>query len=330
MTVPAAGSARRRLPARLIAGVGFVLGGGAVAFVVRTLVHEWPRVSQEIHRAEGGWLAIALGFAIAGMTSIGWGWRHVMRTLGVDAPIRWVIPWYYVGELGKYLPGGVWPVLGRGELARRGGVPRSRAYASVAMSLGVLYLSAMLVTAAFLPFALSGGGFSPYMLCLLALPVGVVLLHPRVLTRLVGVASRFAKRSIDLEIPMWKDSLLLVLRYVPTWLFIGTATWAIGRSITTDLSYPRVMFATVLSWTVGFLAVPVPSGAGIREAVLYAASGLSRSRSVFTAVTARLAFVLVDVAGAAICAPIVRRRRGGATVGPLPHSEVHAEPTRAP
>lgn len=326
MTGPDAGPTRRRIPARLIALAGLVLGGTAVAFVVRTLVHEWPRVSREIHRAEVGWLVVALGFAIAGMTSIGWVWRSVMRTLGVEAPMRRVIPWYYVGELGKYLPGGVWPVLGRGELARRGGVPRSRAYASVAMSLGILYLSAMLVTAAFLPFALSGGGFSPYMLCLLALPVGVALLHPRVLARLVGVASKMTKRSIDLEIPVWKDSLLLVLRYVPTWLFIGTATWAIGRSITPDLSYPRVMFATVLSWTVGFLAVPVPSGAGIREAVLYAASGLSRSRSVFTAVTARLIFVVVDVAGAAICAPIVRRQRGGATVGPLPHSELHAEP----
>ena len=323
---PPGPTAKQKRSARLLAVGGLVLGGGAVAFVVRTLVHEWPRVSREVEHAEVGWLLVALGFAIAGMTSIGWGWRYVMRTLGVEVPMRRVIPWYYVGELGKYLPGGVWPVLGRGELARRGGVPRSRAYASVALSLGILYLSAMFVTAAFLPFALSGGGFSPYMLCLLALPIGVGLLHPAVLTRLVGVVARLAKRPIDLDIPAWKDSLLLVLRYVPTWLFIGTATWAVGRSVTTDLSYPRVMFATVLSWTVGFLAVPVPSGAGIREAVLYAASGLSRSRSVFTAVTARLAFVVVDVVGAAICAPIVRRMRGGATVGPLPHPDGPAEP----
>ena len=63
-------------------------------------------------------------------------------------------------------------------------------------------------------------------------------------------------------------------------------------------------------------------GAGIREAVLYATSGLTKSQSVFTAVTARMAFVLVDVLGAAICAPLVRRRtRVGATVGPLPTAD---------
>ncbi len=310
---------------RLVTIVGLAMGLGAVGFVVRTLVKEWPRVSHEIHHAEAGWLVLGVACAIGGMTSIGWGWRGVMRVLGVDAPLRRVIPWYYVGELGKYLPGGVWPVLGRGELARRGGVPRTRAYASVAMSLGILYLSAMFVSAAFLPFALSGGGFSPWMLFLLALPVGVVILHHDVLARLVALLARLTKREINLEIPAWKDSLLLVLRYVPTWLLIGTATWAVGRAVTPDLEYPRVMFATVLSWTVGFLAIPVPSGAGIREAVLYAASGLTRSQSVFTAVTARIIFVVVDVGGAAICAPIVRRMRGGATVAPLAEGDTHPD-----
>lgn len=302
---------------RLVTIVGLVMGVGAVGFVGHTLVSQWPRVSHEIKTAEVGWLVLGFGCAAAAMTSIGWGWKGVMRVLNVDAPLRRVIPWYYVGELGKYLPGGVWPVLGRGELARRGGLPRSRAYASVAMSLGILYLSAMFVSAAFLPFAVAGNGFSPWMLCLLALPIGVVMLHHDVLAKLVALVAKVTKREVDLDIPPWRDSLLLVLRYVPTWLLIGTATWAVARSVTTDLSYPRVMFATVLSWTVGFLAVPVPSGAGIREAVLYAASGLTHAQSVFTAVTARLMFVVVDVGGAAICAPIVRRMRGGATVAPL-------------
>lgn len=319
--VAATGSARPARAARAMALAGLVLGGAAIGFVVRTLVHEWPRVSDDLSTADLRFLAVAAVCAALGMTSIGWAWRSVMRVLGVDAPLSRVIPWYYVGELGKYVPGGIWPVLGRGELARNGGVPRSRAYASVAMSLGVLYLAAMFVAAAFLPFGLSNGvGFSPWMLALLALPVGVVALHHEVLARVVGVVGRLTGREIDLEIPVWRDSLLLVARYVPTWLFIGTATWAVGRATTTDISYPRVMFATVLSWVVGFLAVPVPSGAGIREAVLYATSGLTKSQSVFTAVTARIIFVVVDVAGAAICTPLVRRRtRVGATVGPLPN-----------
>ena len=309
---------------KIVTAVGVGLGLLAVGFVLRTLVRNWSEVSEEIRNAETGWLALAVVLAIAGMTSIGWGWRHVLRLLGVEAPPVRVIAWYYVGELGKYLPGGVWPVLGRGELARHAGIPRSRAYASVALSLGMLYLAGMFVAAAFLPFAVAGTGFSPWMLTLLALPVGVAMLHHEVLGKLVGVVARLTKREIDVEIPRWSHSLVMVARYIPTWLFIGTATYAVARSLTPDVSYTRMMFATVLSWVVGFLAVPVPSGAGIRETVLFAASGLPKTLSVTTAVVARVIFIGVDVLGALLCAPIVRRRRGGAVIGPLPHDDVPA------
>lgn len=307
--------------------IGLALGGVAVGFVVRTLVTEWPRVEAEIRDAQVGWLVVALVVAAAAMASIGWAWGAVLGAMGVRVPTGRVVPWYFVGELGKYLPGGLWPVLGRGELARRGGVPRGRAYASVALSLVVLYLAAMFVAVAFLPFALSGGGFSPWMLTLLALPLGVVALHHRVLERMVGLVERVSGRALDIEVPRWGTSLGLVARYVPTWLLIGTATWAVARAVTADMSYPRVMFASVLSWIVGFLAVPVPAGAGIRETVLYAASGLPKGVAVFTAVAARLAFVLVDLFGALVSGPAARRARAGVTVGPRPgHSAAEAGP----
>lgn len=298
---------------RLVTIFGLVLGVVAVGFVVKRLAADWPQVSDELADADLRWLAAAGAFALAGMTSIGWGWRHVLRTLGAEVPLRRVVPWYYVGELGKYVPGGVWPVLGRGELARRGGVSKSRAFTSVALSLGMLYLAAMFTAAAFLPFAMAaGGGFSAWMLCLLALPVGVVLLHHDVLDKLLGLLSRAVKKEVDVEIPRWGDSLGLVGRYVPTWVFIGLATYSVARALSPDVGFARMMFATILSWVVGFLAVPVPSGAGIRETVLYAASGTSKDVAIATAVAARIIFVIVDVGGALLCAPFVRRSQRAA------------------
>ena len=312
---PSSGKGRRSVA--ISTGVGLLLGGLATYFVVRTLVDGWDEASEQIRDAELVWLAAGLVCAAAGMTAIGWGWRFVLRLLGVDAPLGRIVAWYYVGELGKYLPGGVWPVLGRGELARRGGVPRTRAYASVAMSLGVLYLAAMFVAAAFLPFAISSGGANPWMLFLLALPVGVGVLHHDVLGWLVGMVGRLTGRTIEVEIPPWRDSLMLVVRYVPTWLFIGVGTWAVARSLTPDASFARIMFASVLSWVAGFLAVPVPAGGGVREAVLVASSGLDGGLAAATAIVARVLFIAVDVVGAAISAPIAGRKRGGARVGPL-------------
>ncbi len=311
----AVGSGRPKGLARLVGLLGLVVGVAAVAFVVATLVQRWPEVSDELRHAEVGWLVAALVLAATGMTIIGWGWRHVLRVLGVDAPLGGVIAWYYVGEIGKYVPGGVWPVLGRGELARHHGVPRSRAYASVGLSLALLYLAAMFVAAAFLPFALAGSGFSPWMLCLLALPVGLGLLHPAVLGRVAALASRLLRRELVVDIPSWRQTLGLLARYVPAWLCIGVATWCVARAVDPGADFARVCFSAILSWIAGFLAVPVPGGAGIREAVLYASSGLSKDVAVTVAVTARLGFVLVDVVGALIGAPIAGRRRRGVRVG---------------
>jgi uncharacterized membrane protein YbhN (UPF0104 family) len=287
--------------------VGIVVGGVAAAFVVRALVQEWPRVSREVAHAHVGWLVLALVAASAAIVDVAWGWRYVLRTLGSEVAPRRVVPWFLVGEVAKYVPGGVWSVMGRGELANRGGVGRRRAYVSVALSLVTAYLAAMVVAAVFLPFA-ADGATSWYGLCLLVLPLGVIGLHPRVLSAVFALASRLLRRQLDLPVPTWRESLLLVARYIPAWLLVGTATWAVARSITADVSFPRVVFAAVLSWVVGFLAVPVPSGAGVREAVFLATSGLPRDRSVYVAVTARLVFVVVDVGGALFGLRAVRSR----------------------
>ncbi|MCB0978985.1 MAG: flippase-like domain-containing protein [Acidimicrobiales bacterium] len=307
----------RSLVALLSTPVGILLGGVATFYVARRLVHDWPDAKSALQDAELWWIAGGALLAAAGMTSMGAGWHAVLAMLGVRAPMGRVVAWYYVGELGKYLPGGVWPVLGRGELARRGGVPRGRSYASVGLSLALLYLAAMFVATGFLPFAVSGGGFNPWMLFLLALPVGVVALHHEVLGWGLGVLSRVTGKDLAFEIPLWGDSLRLVARYVPTWAFVGSATWAIARALDPGASFSKVMFATVLSWVAGFLAVPVPAGAGVREAVLAASSGLDGGVAAATAIIARVLFVLVDVLGAAVCAPAAGRRRGGASVGPI-------------
>lgn len=295
--------------------LGVLLGGAAAAFVVRALVREWPRVSREIANARPGWLVLALACAVAAIVDVAWGWRHVLRLLGADVPAPRVVPWFFVGEVAKYVPGGVWSVMGRAELAAGGGVGRKRAYASVALSLVTAYLAAMAVAVAFLPFA-AGGANSWYGWCLLALPIGVLGLHPRVIGAALNVVSRLVRRPLDVAVPRWRDSLLLVARYVPAWLLVGTATWAVARSITADVSFPRVVFASVLSWVVGFLAIPVPSGAGIREAVLYATSGLASDRSVYVAVAARLVFLVVDVGGALIGLRWVRAARSARTGPP--------------
>jgi hypothetical protein len=57
-----------------------------------------------------------------------------------------------------------------------------------------------------------------------------------------------------------------------------------------------------LSWVAGLAAVPVPAGAGIREATFVALAGLSVVAAT-VAMAGRLLFIVVDVLGALLAAP---------------------------
>jgi uncharacterized membrane protein YbhN (UPF0104 family) len=305
---------RRRRWLALPTLVGAVVGIACVTFVVMALTSQWSEVRDEVADASLGWLALGLLLAAGGMAWMAWCWRDVLDVLGHRPPRGRTVAWYFAGEIGKYVPGGVWTVVGRAELARRGGVPAGRSYSSVGLSLVALYLSDLVLAAVLVPLGLAGLSGdsqteSPVALALLLiLPLGLLALHPAMLERARGLLVRFTGRGADLPIPTWGATVGLVLRYLPAWVLIWLSTWCVARALLPDPSLLRVGIAATLSWAAGFVAVPVPAGAGVREAVFVAAAGMPAGVAATVAVASRLLFLLVDVGGAVVTAPLHRRR----------------------
>jgi hypothetical protein len=262
---------------------GAVLVVVAAGFCIRTGMRERERIGEALRDAEIVWLVAALRLAVAAMLVIARGWGSCLALLGERRPTSKVTGWWFVGELGKYVPGAVWPVVGRGELARRDGVRRTAAYHSVGLSLAAFYGAAIL-------------------------PVAVVVAHPRVQRLAAGGARRLSRGRVELDVIGWRPLTRLLLEYLPSWILIAAVTVAVTEGYGADGGW-QVAGATVLAWVCGFLALPVPAGAGVREAVFIATSGLDPGVAVTVAVTARLAFVVVDLLGAAVAAPAVGARR---------------------
>jgi uncharacterized membrane protein YbhN (UPF0104 family) len=287
---------KQRLATVVGAAVALVCGW----FVARRLVDDWPEARKAIESASLGWLVVAVALAASGMIAIAVGWVAVLERLGHPHARARVVRWYFAGEIGKYVPGGVWPVVGRAELARRGGLPRAAAYTSVGLSLGLLYLAAAVLACVLLPFGLDAGG--PVLLVLLLAPVGLGCLHPAVTRQAESLAARVRHRPVDVDVPAFGAAVGLVARYLPAWLLIGGATWAVARALDPDAPLARVLFATTVSWLAGFVAVPVPGGVGVREAVFVGLTGPLGGVATATAVLARVIFVAVDAVGAAVSA----------------------------
>ncbi len=295
--------------------LGAAIAALAIAFVVRSLGRDWDRISEAFADMAIAPAVLAVILAVAAMTTIGAMWSVVLTERGAPTSPGSAVRWYYVGELGKYIPGGIWPVLGRGELARRSGAPGGVAYASTIVSLLYLYGAAVLTVAGVAPW-LDG---LPAWVRIAVVVGGVVViaaLHPTVGAWVFARLAAVSGRPLDIPSPPWGRAVATVIAYVPAWLMIGAVSWALGVALGFDISPIALVGATVAAWLAGFLAIPVPGGAGVREAVFVLLCGLPRAEAAAIAVAARVVFVGVDLGGFAVSAPSLRGLRAAPKSAP--------------
>lgn len=312
---PAARSGgRKRLLLQLVKIIGLLAGALAVFFCVRVLVREWPTISRSLASADVGLLVLAFVVGAVGMWFLAVLWWRCLAVFGTRRGLVETSGWYFAGELGKYLPGGVWTVVGRGELARRRGVPRSVAYATTMFSLLLMCVGGAVVAGVAAAFFVFGEGrVGPELLLLVLVPLGVVGVHPAVLGRVLALGSRLTRGRLDLQAPSWPAMLSLIAVAVPTWVLIGLQSVLVAQALGFEQQPARVVFAAVAAWIIGFLAIPVPAGAGIREVVFVLASGLAQGPATAVAAVCRVFLILVDALGGVIGLAMQRRRAADRT-----------------
>lgn len=292
--------------------IGAVIGVVGAVFVVKVLIDNRAEVADAASNARPGPILLAVVLGALGMTGIGLAWRSALRILGTDLPVLSALRGYFVGQLGKYVPGGVWAIMGRGEWARSEGVPAALAYSSVLLSMGSAYLAAVVLVAVLIPLSglLTADGGAEYLLIFLLLPVGFAAIHPKVVNSVLRVVRRATGRELAMEVPTWAGSAGVVARQIPSWIMIGLANLSLAAAFGVSGDVVNVMSATAVAWVVGFLALPVPGGIGVREAVFVGlATSLPTGIAATVAVVARLVFIAVDAVGAGSTTLVLARRK---------------------
>lgn len=295
MSDQADGAPVRNRRASVVRIVGILIGVVAVALCVRTLVVEWPSVRGSVLNANLGLIGLAAVTGAAGLWFLALMWLYSMRIFSAHVGLGRATVWFFAGQLGKYLPGGIWPVVGQGELANRGGVARRIAYSTTLLSTGLMCVGGAAACVLLAPLAIAEGSTARTGLwILLLIPAGVLLVHPAVFGRALAAASKVTKGRLQLDAPSWGQMITLIAISVPTWLLLGASNTLVAASL--GFGRPaQVAFAAVVAWIVGVLAVPVPAGAGVRELVFVALSGLPAGDAIAVAAVARIMFISVDL-----------------------------------
>jgi hypothetical protein len=294
---------------RLVNLIGVAIGIAGLAFVVVRIVQDREEIADALSSADPVWLVAAVVSGLFAMALLGMNWLGVVRRGGSPAPWRRGLSWFFVGQLGKYVPGGIWPIVGQAELAHRDRTPRSLAYSSTAMSMVAMLFGATATAVIAGLVSPAGSRVVPILLGLGVLVGLLALAAPAVRRWLHRLADRLTRRELRLPEAAWFAA--LVARYVPAWvLFSGMNVFcvqALGGTLDASLVV-TLIYATCVSWIAGFVIIGLPGGLGVREAVFISlmTAPLGAGLAVSVAVISRVVSVAVDLLGAAISVPVSR------------------------
>jgi glycosyltransferase 2 family protein len=283
----------------------------AVAIIAWAVARQWSVVSESV--AQVGWMRVAIATALA-LLALAFNtlsWRTVMKSVGLDAPLREASGVFLVSQAGKYVPGAVWPVIAQSEFARAHGVSRARATVGSLVAMAVGVVMAGVVGAVALAAFSSGSVLTYWWAILLALALAVTLV-PAVLTRLLTLALKVLRR--EGEVPRIGGKALAVSAgwSALNWAALGAQAWILLRALGgSDATYGLATGAFALAWLVGFLAVFAPAGAFFREAALVFLLGaaVTQPQALALALLSRFAMTLADAIGLGLGGFARRSRR---------------------
>jgi uncharacterized membrane protein YbhN (UPF0104 family) len=257
---------------------------GVVAFFVhKSILAGWNGLSEEIRqgrwsldRVRWEWLAAAGVLYALGQLPNGLFWRQILTSLGARVPLGATLRAFYIGHLGKYVPGKAMVVVMRTSLL----VPHGARPAIAAVSVFYETLT-MMAVGALISAAIIGVRFRDHVDWLLASAAMVVVTGlPVVPPIFMRVVRRLRVGRMDEAEASGEIGRLTPSSLVAGWLLV-TVGWILsGASIAATLraagfagDAPPVdqlvvcTAAAALSVVVGFLSF-LPGGIFVREAVI--------------------------------------------------------------
>jgi glycosyltransferase 2 family protein len=259
----------KRMPLRLPGGLRPWVGGACVLLLGLALVtHGREVLALAPDRRGWGLLLLGLGFTSVAQWSNALAWWGVLGWLGCAEPMADVLPLYVRTTPIKYLPGGVWHLLGRLRWLQARGRPGRQALAAVVLDPLLMAVAAL----ALVPFGGLQGGLG------LVSPMALLLLRPRwlqpVLQRLIAGKRRLlqdpACEGALLAPADWPWTPLLLELPFLGFRFAGFACCLLSFSAAVPPGWGPWLGSFALAWTAGLVVPGAPGGLGVFELVLLA------------------------------------------------------------
>lgn len=293
--------------------IAFLLAATLAAGLL--LTKEWDGISASLAAADPALVVLAALAATTNVVLTGISWRALLAQAPVTLDLRTSAHVFFVGQIGKYLPGTVWSFLASGELALKAGLPRIAAMSSLLLALLIGLGTGVLVALVTVPQTLGIFEGSVFF-WVLAGTVAVAMLHPKMRAVLL--------RAVRIDFPIALPAFWLsVGTALLAWVLAGIHILLLAKAVGVPLGWedlPTLIGAYAFAWIAGFLVFFSPAGLGAREggllAMLTVSIGLAEATAIV--VLSRLAITVADF-GCAAGALLFNQNQAFAEAGPPPH-----------
>ena len=269
-----------------------------------TLIDAWNQMGQFEWHLEPKWLAVAGALYLLGLLPAGLFWHRVLRVLGQEAGLGETLRAYFIGHLGKYVPGKAMVVVLRAGLIRSHRVNTGIAAVSVFFETLTMMAVGACIAVGILAAKLRDERMLFYGAIGLMLAAGLPTLPPifRRLVRLARVGKSDTTTGEKLENLGYGTLALGWGAMCVAWVMLGLSLWATFRATGLDLGaiehFSSYTAAVSLAMVAGFLSL-IPGGLGVRDGILIKLIVLlllvSEAQAVVVAALLRLVWLVSEV-----------------------------------
>ena len=281
--------------------VKIAFGGAVAAFVAYALITQWGELTTAAAAARPRWSLLALSallvlanyaLLIGAWRVVLGGWEGRMRIGYWESARIWTI-----SNLGRYVPGKVWAMGSMALMVQEHGIS---GVAAVGSSILIMLINTV---AGFVVLAATGAPVlhvpTAGTVAIIAIGAGV-LLSPQLLPWLGGVAAKLTKREIAIPRLPHRAIWIAALISAASWVVYGLAFRVLVGGVLGRAPGALGFYVAVFtgSYLIGFLALIVPGGIGVREVVMGTAlrqAGFTTGEAVLLVVASRVWLTILEI-----------------------------------
>ena len=268
-------------------------------FFIRYVYENWRVVSLYQWQFKYGLLAVSFGLVFLNFLFFIQIWRNLLQKLSSKLPFKKAFKIWFYSNLGKYVPGKIWSVMGMVYMCEKEGIPKA-----ATLSSAILNQLLNIIGGLILVLILSGTKFLSGMSKLYYLPlilVFVISLYPRVMEKILNWGLKKLKKEPVKVNLSFKENLFFTLLFMLAWGVYGVAFNIFIMSLTDSplSNWPFLTSIFAFSYIIGFLSIFVPGGFGVREGILvyYLSSYFPLPVATLIALLSRLWMTAVELSG---------------------------------